>query len=144
MIAETTAIGLVFPILEALVFLGIRILKRCIDQKTPCPCNKQNTRATTIQKFEAIYSGPLFFVHYRLSGLINLVFITFLFGPGMPLMFPIATAGLCWNLFTERLRMAYSYTKPPMYDASLTQKTLNTLGYAPILYFIMSIWLFSN
>ena len=62
----------------------------------------------------------------------------------MPLMFPITLAGLIWNLFTERLRMAYSYKKPPMYDASLSQKTLDTLGLAPILYFVMSIWLFSN
>lgn len=62
----------------------------------------------------------------------------------MPLMFPIATVGLCFNLFTERLRMAYSYRKPPMYDNSLSEKTLRALGWAPVLYFIMSIWLFSN
>ena len=62
----------------------------------------------------------------------------------MPLLFPIATAGLIWNLFTERIRMAYSYKKPPMYDAELIQKTLSALGYAPIFYFGMSIWLFSN
>ena len=40
--------------------------------------------------------------------------------------------------------MAYSYKKPPMYDATLSQKTLNALGFAPIFYFLMSIWLFSN
>lgn len=144
MVAQTTAIGLIFPILEALVFLGLRILTRCLDQKSCCPCNMKNTRVTTIQKFEAIYSGPLFFAHYRLAGLINLVFIAFLYGPGIPMMFPITLAGLCWNLFTERIRMAYSYKKPPMFDASLSQKTLEMLGYAPILYFVMSIWLFSN
>ena len=103
-----------------------------------------NTKATSIQKFEAIYSGPLFFVHYRLAGLANLVFITFLFGPGMPILFPIALAGLIWNLFTERIRMAYSYKKPPMYDTELIQKTLYVVGIAPIFYFAMSIWLFSN
>ena len=115
-----------------------------MDQKSPCPCNKSKTKATSIQKFEAIYSGPLFFVHYRLAGLVNLVFITFLFGPGMPILFPIALAGLMWNLFTERIRMAYSYKKPPMYDTDLIQKTLNVIGLAPVFYFLMAIWLFSN
>merc|ERR1719350_2553866 len=103
-----------------------------------------NTKATSIQKFEAVYSGPLFFVHYRLAGLCNLVFITFLFGPGMPILFPIALAGLLWNLFTERIRMAYSYKKPPMYDTELIQRTIDALAYAPVFYFGMSIWLFSN
>lgn len=144
MIAQTAAIGLVFPILEAIVFTGIRFLTRCLDQGSCCPCDKKNTKATSIQKFEAIYSGPLFFVHYRLAGLVNLVFIAFFFGPGMPLMFPIALAGLMFNLFTERIRMAYSYRKPPMYENSLNEKTLYALGYAPLLYFVMSAWLFSN
>lgn len=40
--------------------------------------------------------------------------------------------------------MAYSYQKPPMYDSSLSQKTLDLLRYAPILYIIMATWLFSN
>lgn len=62
----------------------------------------------------------------------------------MPIMFPIATLGLIVNMTVERVRMAYSYRKPPMYDNSLSEKTLTALGFAPVLYFIMSIWLFSN
>ena len=31
-----------------------------------------------------------------------------------------------------------------MYDSSLSQKTLDLLMYAPILYMIMATWLFSN
>lgn len=40
--------------------------------------------------------------------------------------------------------MAYSYKKPPMYDTDLIQKTLDVIGMAPVFYFAMSIWLFSN
>ena len=62
----------------------------------------------------------------------------------MPILFPIATAGLLINYLSERLRMAYSYQKPPMYDSTLSQSTLDLLTYAPILYLIMAAWLFSN
>lgn len=144
LIAETTAISIFSPTIEALTFYGIRILGRCVDQRSCCPCNKKNTNAKTMQKFEALYSGPLFFVHYRLAFVVNIIFLTFLFGPMMPLMFPIATAGLIFNYISEKLRMAYSYQKPPMYDSSLSQHTLSALGYAPILYCLSAAWIFSN
>jgi len=144
LIAETTAINIFAPTIEALVFTGLRILKRCIDQRTLCPCDKHKSNAHNMQKFEAIYSGPMFFVHYRLAYIVNIVYIAFFFGPGIPVLIPIATAGLMWNYISERYRMAYSYVKPPSYDSSLSQDTLTALGYAPLLYAIMSIWLFSN
>ena len=40
--------------------------------------------------------------------------------------------------------MAYSYTKPPMYDSRLSQHTLKALAYAPVFYAIYAAWLFSN
>ena len=144
LIAETTFINIFAPTIEAVVFTGIRILKRCLDQKSLCPCDKHKSNAQNIQKFEAIYSGPMFFVHYRLAYIVNIVYIAFFFGPGIPVLIPIATAGLMWNYVSERIRMAYSYVKPPSYDSSLSQQTLTALGYAPLLYAIMSIWLFSN
>ena len=70
LVAQTTAIGLVFPLLEFVVYGGMRILSRCLDQKTCCPCNNANTKTTTIQMFEEKYSGSIFYVHYRLAGLV--------------------------------------------------------------------------
>ena len=67
-----------------------------------------------------MYSGPAFFVHYRLAYIVNIIWIAFLFGPGTPVLFPIALFGLFLTYVSERMRMAYSYTKPPMYDSSLT------------------------
>ena len=83
-------------------------------------------------------------MHYRLAFIVNIVWIAFLFGPGTPLLFAVATAGLLFTYVSERLRMAYSYTKPPMYDSGLTQTTLNALSLAPILYALQGMWVFSN
>ena len=74
----------------------------------------------------------------------NIVWITFLFGAGMPILFLIALAGLIFTYISERLRMAYSYQKPPMYDSRLTQHTLNYLRMAPYFYAVYAAWLFSN
>ena len=144
LVAQTTAINIIFPLVEFLLFWLIRHLKRMIDQRSCCPCDRKKTRAKSIMEYEAIYSGPEFNVHHRLAFVINLIYITFLFGPGCPILFPIALAGLIFNYTSERLRMAYSYTKPPMYDSRLSQHTLNSLGKAPIFYALYSMWLFSN
>ena len=39
-----------------------------------------------------------------------------MFGPIIPVLFPIATISLTCLYVTEKLAMAYSYKKPPMYD----------------------------
>jgi len=114
------------------------------DQRSFCPRDKKNTRCQTIQKFELIYSGPIFFVHYRLAFIVSIVYLAFLFGPAIPLLFPIALAGLIITYLSERLRMAYQYRKPPMYDSRLSQNTLDALSYAPIFYSVYASWIFSN
>ena len=73
-----------------------------------------------------------------------MIFVTFLFGAGQPMLFPIAFVGLVFTYFSERLRMAYSYLKPPMYDSRLSSATLEALTYAPVFYVMYSAWLFSN
>ena len=144
LILETSAFNIIFPLIEFLLFLIIRVIKRCIDQKSICPTDKYKTRAKTISDFEAIYSGPDFFVHYRLSFIVNIVFVTFLFGPGQPILFFVAFVGLVVTYISERIRMAYSYKKPPMYDSRLTAHTLKSLNYAVYFYAGSAAWLFSN
>lgn len=58
LIAETTAISMVSPLVEGMVGWGIRSFYRCLDQKTCCPCDYKKTNVKTVQKFEAVYSGP--------------------------------------------------------------------------------------
>ena len=48
LVATTTAFSLVSPFAEFIFFGSIRTLKRMIDQRSLCPCNKRNTNAKTI------------------------------------------------------------------------------------------------
>lgn len=144
LVAGTAVINMMSPQIEFVFFAGLRLLKRMIDQKTCCPCNKRNSKSKTVWQFEKVYSGPEFVVHYRLAFIVNIIYVTFWFGPGMPLLFPVALAGLVVTYSSERLRMAYSYTKPPMYDSRLSQSTLSALRWAPVMYAIQAAWIFSN
>ncbi len=67
-----------------------------------------------------------------------------MFGAGIPILFPIALASFITLYIVERLLVAYSYQRPPMFDDSLNQKTIRILMYAPLLYCSVGYWMLSN
>ena len=91
-----------------------------------------------------MYSGPAFVIHYKYSFVLNVSFCAFLFGPGMPILFPIAWFAVFLQYTMERLMMAYSYRKPVMYDSQINRDCLMILRFAPILYVFSAAWTFSN
>jgi len=72
------------------------------------------------------------------------VFVTFTFGAGSPVLFPLGFLSLFLFYTTERLMIAYSYVKPPMYNSKTNQKTLQIMLMAPIVYCINGAWVYSN
>lgn len=91
-----------------------------------------------------IHSGPEYLIHYKYSTIMNIVFVTFMYGAGLPVLFPIALFSLIVLYTIERLLVAYSYKQPPMYDDKLNKSTINMLMFAPILYCAFGYWMFSN
>ena len=62
----------------------------------------------------------------------------------MPCLFLIALASLMCQYTVEKLAMAYSYRKPPMYDCEITDQILRYLFFASTFYVIVATWVFSN
>jgi len=83
-------------------------------------------------------------LHYKHSFMLNAIFVTMLYGSGMPILFPICTVSLGCLYMVERLMLAYSYQRPPMYDTRINMGTIELLRYAPLLYAVSSCWMFSN
>ena len=103
-----------------------------------------NSQSKSIQQFADIYSGGVFYIHYKYSYILTVIYITFFFGPGLPILFPIALISLVSLYVSERLQMAYSYQRPPMYDPLINNTALRILALAPFLYVMMAAWLYSN
>ena len=45
------------------------------------------------------------------------VFVTFTFGAGLPILFPLGFVSLLLFYTVERLMIAYSYRKPPRFNS---------------------------
>lgn len=105
---------------------------------------KENTKKVSRQQYYNTYAGPSFEIHYKYSTILNIVFITMMFGYGVPMLFPLAIGQLAVLYVVEVLSLYYSYREPPMQDARLPEYVLNIMDYAPLFYFGFGWWMASS
>ena len=132
-----------FPILESLGYFGLRLLFRILDRGC-CSCDRYKTKKTSIQSYLDTYTGPAYLMHYKYSTILTVVYVTMMYGLGMPILFPIACLSFVVLYFQEKTMLYYGYRVPPMYDERLSQNVLDWLQTAPILLMVFGYWMASN
>lgn len=131
-----------WPVIEFFVFAGMRQAKRLLDNGFSR--NTMKTKKTTLQQYIEIYSGPVFFIHYKYSAILNIVFVTMMYGMGLPILFPVASLSLLTLYCVEKTMLHYCYREPPMYDEKLNTNALSILTWAPCLFLSFGYWMLSN
>ena len=99
----------VFPVMEAFGFWGMRLGFRILDKRRIFSCDKYVTTSTSIQSYVQTYSGPVYSMHFKYAGLLNIVFITFLYGFGIPILFPVSAFAILVLYLTEKTMLYYAY-----------------------------------
>jgi len=102
------------------------------------------TKQTSMQGYIDLYAGPGYIIHFKYSGVLNVVFVTLFYGIGQPILFPIALITLLGLWFVERYEIAYNYQLPPSLDDKLTKNCVKVLRWAPILLLFNTYWMLSN
>jgi len=74
----------------------------------------------------------------------NIVFITMMFGAGMPILFPIAAVSLSGMFLLENFMLHYVYKQPPAYDEQLNNSVLNSLDKGPAFLLAFGYWVLTN
>lgn len=113
-IVNTMTFNMFFPIIEFVGFFLLRFAYRLWD--SGLTLRATSTKSKSIDNYVDLYSGPAYFIHYKYSYLLNIIFVTFTFGAGIPILFPIALGSFLVLYTVERLAVAYSYKRPPMFD----------------------------
>ena len=131
-----------WPVFEFFVFYSMRAAFRFMDRGFTN--NMERTKKTTLQQYIELYSGPVFFIHYKYSTILCITFVTMMYGLGIPILFPIG----CLSFFTlycmEKTLLHYAYREPPMYDEKLNNNALNILTFAPLLFLSFGYWMLSS
>ena len=123
-------------------------LTQTLDNGCKC-CKPKNeriysTKTNQIYKYMDVYSGPNYIIHYKYSGVLNIAYVTMLYGMGLPMLFPIAFLSFFILYTTERYQIAYTYQMPPAMDDKMTENAIRLLSYTPIIFLINSYWMLSN
>lgn len=65
-------------------------MKQCMDK----PSEPYKTKKTSMHAYKTLYGGKDYVIHVKYSGVLNVTFITMMYGIGMPILFPIAMVNL--------------------------------------------------
>mmetsp|Transcript_10851 Transcript_10851/g.14605 ORF Transcript_10851/g.14605 Transcript_10851/m.14605 type:complete len:219 (+) Transcript_10851:2354-3010(+) len=114
---------------------------RCCESKTT---RVYHTKTSQIYHYLSLYTGPDYIVHYKFSGILNITFVTMMYGLGLPMLFPIAFLSYFIIYATERYQLAYTYQLPPAMDSKMTDNAMQMLTYTPLLFLINGYWMLSN
>jgi len=124
------------------VGFGLPIAKRWWD--TNKTFNHFKTKKTSRAAFKALYSGNEYVIHFKFSGVLTVVYVTFMYGMGLPLLFPIAAISIFGFWVNERVNIAYISKLPPSLDDKLTKNAIDLLKWAPLLLCFNGYWMISN
>lgn len=73
-----------------------------------------------------------------------MVFVTFTYGVGLPLLFPVGACAFLVFYIVEKSMIYYSYRQPPTYDDKLNTAVLKKLTWAPVVFIALGYWMLSN
>ena len=103
-----------------------------------------NTKKCSMANFKKVWGGGEYVIHFKYSGVLNVVYVTMLYGMGMPILFPIAALNLFNQWICERLIVAYFMKRPPALDNKLSESAIKMLIIAPIIFLANGFWMISN
>lgn len=141
-LTQTMLINMVFPFIEFTMAYTQTALFRKMDRKW----GKDDyiTKQSSMQLYIDLYSGPEYMIHFKYSIILNVMYVTMMYGLGIPILFPIAAATYFVLYTVERLMVAYYYQLPPAFDDKLTKNAVAILKVSPILYLSFGYWMLSN
>ena len=113
----------------------------CLDE-----CNRAKMRLTAVtqRQLNIAYSGAVFKLEYRYPTLLNVIFVTFLYSSGMPVLYPIAACTCGIMYWTDKIALLRLYNRPPMYKAALARLTLRILPLAMVFHCCFAVWMYGS
>jgi len=141
-LTQTMLINAFFPFIEFTIAYSQRWVFRKMDRSWGN--DEYKTKKSSMQVYVDLYSGPEYFIHFKYSGMMNVTFVTFMYGLGMPILFPIAALTYFVMYSLERILVAYFYQLPPTFDDKMTKNAVSILRWASVLHLFFGYWMISN
>ena len=83
-------------------------------------------------------------MHFKYSGILNVLFVCFMYGLAIPMLFPISLMAFTVLYTMEKLTITYFFRQPPMFDEKLNESAISKMKWAPIFMMFFGYWCLSN
>ena len=97
-----------------------------------------------MSQYKDLYSGSEYVLHYKSAGIINVTWVTMMYGIGLPILFPISAFSYLNSYICERIIVSFQVKLPPAMDDTLTNNLISKCKYAPLLMMMNGYWMLSN
>ena len=102
----------------------VYLLKTCADRGGRS-CDSRKTSQILQSEYEQINKTDEFFLEGRYSNVLKVMAITFLYSPGMPIMYLFSFLSFFFQYWVDKVLLVYFYAKPPMYDEFTALKVVD-------------------
>jgi|LauGreDrversion4_2_1035121.scaffolds.fasta_scaffold90429_2 hypothetical protein len=91
-----------------------------------------------------MYTGPEFLINWRYCNNLTVIFVTMLYGSGMPFLYVFATVYFFLMYVTDKWLLFNYYRKAAYYDEKLSRKTADLLKLGLLLHLIGGVLMLSD
>ena len=130
------------PHLTSLGFMWLTFIFRCCD--SGCSHDGRITKKKTRKEYIKLYSGPTFDIDARYASILTYMFIVFIIGSGMPLLYCCFFVYILLTQIIDKIMILRYYKNPPRYDLTITNTFSNVLSLALFLHFFFAVWIYGH
>lgn len=108
------------------------------------PFEERSTKKKSIKGFVDLWCGLPYYMYAQYISVTVMVYVSFMYGIALPILFPIVLVGISIMYMNERLQLAYNHPKPPMYGKDMNNQVLSLLKWAPLPMLLFGYWVMGN
>jgi hypothetical protein len=91
-----------------------------------------------------MYLGPELLFEYRYSTMLNTIFISLMYGTGMPILYLFGFISFWLTYWVDKWTLLRIYQTPPMFNKELLKTSREWINVAIIIHFVFGFWMYSN
>ncbi|KAG5176418.1 hypothetical protein JKP88DRAFT_274217 [Tribonema minus] len=95
-------------------------------------------------QMNAAWQGPQFDIATRIPFALALLSVCMVLSPALPILYPIAFAGITITAAIDRYMLLNYYTKPPQYDAALARWANSFMPVILFLHCAFAVWIYGS
>merc|ERR1711957_834459 len=103
-----------------------------------------STKCTQMYQFIEIHGGVEQELHVKYAEVITVLFVTLMYGPGIPFLYIVAVFHYFFYWSMARFTLIKKVQQPHAMDDNLIQGYISWMKWAPIIYMYMAYWMLSN